>query len=871
MIQAIAGPAAQVSTEFLPPQSDEFWHSLGIFPGALPEKGDLADLATAAQKELKAVGRKNLLALIEEAGIARPESDDAGSLALHLFLRSDALTLVCLRDFVKSRDECIRAAYEATIPERKRKGIEASLRDIAPGAEEPLRPLTRLLFLFQHDPDSLIEASFIQLWQGVPTAFELEAAEPLPARFQQIIEGKRDEFTRAISGAWSNRAVRPFKVHRLRDGTAVFVFAREYAPRIARDFRSTFNVHRKSGFVIFGISKDRKHVYIKCGNSQIADAIRLMLDHLFSAKLRVLNNVPFRDYDPNRVKANLCGGYSSAAGVEIVAATLRRTSLHSRGKLSLARPTTVPSIRDDLQQLVSSSLLELHSLDDIEELGITYRERTAKVEFEPQPDGAIRLQLDDTGWNLAARGELEEAFLTAFGVPLNRLVDPQRMALGSVGIIAHLLNVQTPDEIRDYQQEQYKLLTEAELLTEDTRQAKVCRNPLCDAKAPVFNLSAEVCRNRNCHKPLQPATVIEVTRNNSGIVKFTRESFDDLTGWHLSDAQSFENQEHFLLKDTSKEAEEDIAVLFKDRLSTAAKELFGRTGLPLIVVSPRTDERYVFVEDGIGHVSLSYLFSARQSDDDWKDCGTRCKALVRMLLAQHRDRIHRAAATSFQRIIQGARQLGHTFETDVSNVLRAIFPYTFQFGRKGKVEPDGYVSVVVVGADGDRSLDSVQAWNWTFDAKFSDKKNGYDLGQDERRKMVEYIDKVRSSRRFLGKGRLNGHAILFNKLSEKLMQDAADHVFGSEGVKAKNRDVKLMFVNQSFVTRLYERVNAKDQDVQRRMPLLGECFREVVEQADGKQYVMLDAPEADKIIEKMLEAPEVEAAMREQEVARGLD
>ena len=56
-----------------------------------------------------------------------------------------------------------------------------------------------------------------------------------------------------------------------------------------------------------------------------------------------------------------------------------------------------------------------------------------------------------------------------------------------------------------------------------------------------------------------------------------------------------------------------------------------------------------------------------------------------MLLAQHRDRVYRAAATSYQRIIRGAKQLGYTYETDVSNVLRAIFPYTFQYGRKGKV------------------------------------------------------------------------------------------------------------------------------------------------------------------------------------------
>lgn len=82
MIQATACPSVPASTEFLPPQNSEFWHSLGIFPDALREKGDLSDLAAAAQKELRSVGRKNLLVLFEQERIERPESEDTGSLAL---------------------------------------------------------------------------------------------------------------------------------------------------------------------------------------------------------------------------------------------------------------------------------------------------------------------------------------------------------------------------------------------------------------------------------------------------------------------------------------------------------------------------------------------------------------------------------------------------------------------------------------------------------------------------------------------------------------------------------------------------------------------------------------------------------------------
>lgn len=133
------------------------------------------------------------------------------------------------------------------------------------------------------------------------------------------------------------------------------------------------------------------------------------------------------------------------------------------------------------------------------------------------------------------------------------------------------------------------------------------------------------------------------------------------------------------------------------------------------------------------------------------------------------------------------------------NVLRSVFGYCHQLGREGRAEPDGYVCIPVYREEGGRTLHEVDSWNWTYDAKHSDAAAGYDLGIDERRKMAEYINAIRRKPHFVGENRrLRAHVIISNNMRDAAMRKAAAYLFGPNGLKKPNRDVRLVLMRRSL-------------------------------------------------------------------------
>ena len=213
---------------------------------------------------------------------------------------------------------------------------------------------------------------------------------------------------------------------------------------------------------------------------------------------------------------------------------------------------------------------------------------------------------------------------------------------------------------------------------------------------------------------------------------------------------------------------------------------------------------------------------------------------------------------------------GNVYETEVFNVLRSILPYCYQFGREGKIEPDGFVCLPEYEQN---AMEGVDTWNWSYDAKHSDKVAGYDLNIEERRKIVNYIELFRAKIAFWEKStKLRAHVIISNNLTEAKMKSAAEFVFNEEGgVKKANRDVRLVLMRQEFLTRLYELVAEKKDDYQRRRPFFGNLLVKLLEHEGDERYAVLTKDDAEKLFEDLLKVRPVEKAMTEGELIRGLE
>jgi hypothetical protein len=199
-----------------------------------------------------------------------------------------------------------------------------------------------------------------------------------------------------------------------------------------------------------------------------------------------------------------------------------------------------------------------------------------------------------------------------------------------------------------------------------------------------------------------------------------------------------------------------------------------------------------------------------------------------------------------------------------------VLPYSYQIGREGKVEPDGYVCVPVYE---DPILEGVDSWNWSYDAKHSDKPKGYDLTSDECRKIIQYIEKFRTKIAFCDRScKLRAHVIISNNIEESMVEKAAGYVYSSEGdVSKKNRDVRLVLMREAFLTRLYELVVEKKGEFQRRRLHFGKMLVGLLERQGTAGYTVLQQEDAEMLFADLLKARATEKAMTEGELLSGLD
>ena len=485
------------------------------------------------------------------------------------------------------------------------------------------------------------------------------------------------------------------------------------------------------------------------------------------------------------------------------------------------------------------------------------------------PNGASFLQLNDAGWADAQREKFEEHFLRAFGVPVNRLIDPQRFEMGGIRVLANLLTLCDEDDVHAFQQDLFESLVEEGILERRPRPARVCNSLICRPPQPVAE-SVQVCPR--CDKPIEDSIIREVRRSEKGSARFINEALTKSIEWELGKPKKFEGVLYYPLKKKGFPESGEVWVLFRERLSSEAKMKLQRSGQALLVVEPHTNEPHVYADvDGIGRVGLSYLIAAQGSNEEQEQCAIRCRSLMRSLLMHYYDRVTTAARHSYQHITTGTSgDKGHVYETDIFNVLRSMMPYTYQIGRESEKEPDGYVCVPVYD---DPVLEGIQSWNWSYDAKHSDLKDGYDLDSGECDKIVRYIEKFRVKPAFADSScKLRAHVIISNNIKESMIKKAATYVYSAEGgVAKKNRDIRLVLMRQEFVTRLYELVAEKRGDFERRRVLFGKMLVELLDRTAPESYSVLDASDAETLFASLLRVREVEKAMTEEELLRGLE
>ena len=856
---------------FIAAQTDDFWKEVGIYPNALEHRGSIESFEGDMHLAMEKLGIGNLRLLCEEVQIAHPSDATEKTLVDALVRISDHRTLIHLIEFMKRRTECIEQVFERSLPKRKRQGYRGSLEAVSrPGRTETLKPLTMLLILFRTKPSYVQQVFYQDLYVNRTTHFSYRANHAWSNMTQQAIASAGRELAERIRKV-TKRGIVLSGHCRLAGGVTVFLFLREYTPKVSRDFQQEYSIHYRCGMIVVALDHANQSIHVKCGNAPIADAIQKFFEVLLTIECLLLKNDVCYDYDPDRVRSAILGLVKPSDEIAVVEIAFARSSLPGGAKLSLTTGFLHQPISGDLEALAEHSLVDFRLPSDLKYLTLAYKGKLAKITPEVVRGGAVRFNFDNAGWTAELQQELEEAVVHSFGFPIHRLIHPVAVGMGNAGIYAYLLSIRTVAGVESYHEECLDRLVEAGVVRRMPQTIRGCRRTTCLLRnEPVLIQQQETCRG--CDNPLQEWEVDALTRDEPGVIAFVGEILSRATELKMAhETRKFEGRMYYALESSECNQDDLVCLLVQDRLSPATKHHFERFSRPMLVVQAVTQPPYIFVDhDGIGRLSLSYLLAAQEQDSDRDNADGLLHGTLRELRQSYEERVFRAARHAHKVLNDRSRRFrGNEYETEIYNILRALFPNTYQMGREGKKEPDGIVCIPDY-----RDIEEIAdtgSWNLTYDAKWSGRGEGYNLNIDESRKIVEYINKaMRQPKVLSGKDRkVRAHVILSNNLLERKMRVAAQHVFGPDGVKKKARDIRLILMDEDFLIHLSQWALEHSDELRAKRPHFNNLLIDRLERESAAGFTHLTVADANALladlhgyhaIEKTIDGPALQAS-----------
>lgn len=825
------------TNSFLRKQSDRFWENVQVFPQAF-KSGAARDYKAQALTQLKKCGANCLRLLIERAKLAQPEDATPDQLAAHLLAADKNSSIQFLAEFIRGRGRAINEEYESHFSAKLRKKHQSQLDQLSKGRPGVLRQFAKLLLLYEDDHEAIGRIFVRKLWRGKKSTFEFAARKSLSDSFLERLEESKDSLADSLADAYSGLDLRFFDTVRL-GNWEILLLQREYSPTVRPDYRDVQKTLHGFGWIMFGLERRKNRIILKGGGRKAIPIVEKWFKHKLKTDLREAEPVLFTEYDAIAVEDAFLGKYADSSTVDLVAIAFHRTQGPQHSPMSVEPAYAGHDIRLDLQYGREKEVFRVRSLSDIDWVRVRFRGKEARVTFELEKRGAITLALDNADLTEDEVDELRSEFATTFGVPLDQRIDPQNLLLGSVDIYNFLLEVDRDDQVAMYQRRALRKLIENDILYTEPQDVLVCPKSPVGCKLggqPVIDEDTSECPQ--CQTELEIRNIQYIRQKEAAIRKKCGDMLQEATGWSFSSKPvTFEKVPFYPLANPER-PDQVIRVYFSKRVGKSILDRLDRSLQPVLVVHTGGDVDYAHLDAvGVVHVSLARALAAADEQEAKQRFEGDVERARKALIDRQEEKVLRRAHMSRQRIENPPSNYeGEDYETDVFNVIRSLFPYTEYW--TGKNRPDGFCSLVHFD---DASLRKPVKHNWSYDAKYTRSKKGYDLSVDEERKAWDYVAALMKQPELQVQGNeLNGHAIISNKLDSKQMKKVAEFVRREHRLGNNQPSFKIIFILDSFWKALYDFVRAHEASFSKRSHLLAKRFAKLLLDENSDGYVVLD-------------------------------
>ncbi|MGG1479700.1 hypothetical protein ABE402_01980 [Bacillus smithii] len=787
--------------------NDEYWKSIGVNIERLKES-KLVDVSRNFEKEIEKMKKGDHLEILSFFGVKSEEEMEKNEL-VSLLNRLDT-----------SKKELFLKIKEFSL--RKKRAVNNYYRELPKESRLYTNPIVQLLQLYSLSPSRLVEVDTYNSWLYRASDNIYTSNKQIP--FDHVMKiatekGYRDEIcNRLFKASGESKYYDVFSYATIGENKVIILFYKQVNDKIVPDFKEAAIRNREVRYLLveFDIPNSTLEIrdYSQCEKTTILEYI----EETFDVSLTKVDSDVYYDYKVDKVKAAFLEGKPiSGEKIDDFLVTkvfFKRSLLKNSPKLTFE--VEYDDIWASIREAHLNGTIDLQSLKDIGSLSIKCSGMNRSIRTIVLDSGDVIFHLNDSNLDETLKSTIETKFKERFGLPLYQPISDGYFDFGLMDKVDYLMGLNQKESFDDLTKSLMDELVDKELIEVIQIELKVCP----DCKREYKNLEEECL---HCEVKLISKHHEKLKINEPKVLEFIESKLDSISAqlddWDRGTDSNINIEGDQYRFFTFYNEEDDSVLRFLvtfEQLNQKVLNRIQRMLIPTVIIYVGENEKKIATNSqGCISVKNFGFFYAM----DLNSQVNYFKSTVKDFILKAKHYISNAAYEALLKLEEAKDNFENydakQFEDDVYAIIKDITLNSKKWGSElsGKPVPEGVFALSYSLIKG--TVQEKEQHVFTYDCKFSKRKDGYDLDIDEHRKAADYVKDVSTSdfvSNFSSINAVTAHIIISNNLKEtkiKTMQKYfTEHV--NPGLPTKT----ILLPLESLIT-LYRSYRSNFEDVAR--------------------------------------------------------
>ena len=655
-----------------------------------------------------------------------------------------ALSLFCLREFMKYKVDPIEEHYAKLIKEEKIKKV--FVRGI----------FLKLVQIYLINENELINILIRQYWNR-NAAYESQyiPASPLKEELVKEFELGIDRFIKSLRGTTWNKTTSTLFGKIAENENFTYCITHQTGDKLIKNVDS--NKRNKVAVdLLISFNLQQNLIRIRCKNKRTLPSIQKSFEkniRLFISEKKTTIN----DFDPRRIVLSLEENPSQKLNVSGI--SFQESKLQGGAPLQIPALLSRPSILPAIEDLKTRNLIEL-KIQNINFLTVRYNDHLYEIHLSKN-EGAYKYALKEkTKLTDSELIDISAELKLLIGAGLNEYFKLDFETVDNFEILNRILSQDTLESLDTATNTWISTLSNEGII-----KSQVIRDYQCWNCRRINHVGTPCphCREIN-NTQLHERTIIETSRD--GVAEYISRKLNSDETLEIVDKRATRTwiKRHQFIRIKYQETNAYIYILL-GTMSPKIISAFRRSGLPILIINvKRKINEELIGLTGIEQVDFCKILLGEISTSS-------LSAMIRESIIQTNTQVVTAARDSYNKL--QSSEMEHTsFEDDTFNIIRYIFGSVEKWGKEK-------IGVELPEAFGEHDFMTGRGLarrTFSWDCKFT-YQNQRSLSMNDKRQIESYLRLLNKSKVVKSASkRLNAFFIISNSLTEEEFGTLTAHI-----------------------------------------------------------------------------------------------